>query len=63
VKETADVLGCSPKTIYRRIEDRALKASQSKPGAPHRIDRADLEAYIDAHSTAPSVHDIEPWNE
>lgn len=61
VQETADVLGCSTKTVYRRIEDKTLKATRSKPRAPFRIDRADLEAYVDAHSTAPSVHDIEPW--
>jgi excisionase family DNA binding protein len=63
VKQAAEVLQVSSKTIYRRIEDGTLKASQSMPGAPYRIDRGKLEAYVERQSTGRSVHDIDPWRD
>lgn len=63
VQQAAEVLQVSSKTIYRRIDEGTLKATQSKPGAPYRIDRGELEAYVERQSTARSVHDIDPWQD
>jgi excisionase family DNA binding protein len=61
VKEVAEELRSSTKTIYRLLDDGALPAVQFKPGSPYLIERAELETFIESSRTTPSVHDIEPW--
>jgi excisionase family DNA binding protein len=54
MREAADRMGVSVKTISRRIssgEIAACKYGESK-SSPVRIDEADLQAYIVAHKTA-----------
>lgn len=47
VSETAEILNCSEKTVYRRIKDGSLRAIRM--GGLWRIDPQDLQDFIRDH--------------
>jgi excisionase family DNA binding protein len=54
-EQVADLLQLNTETIYRLIRDRKLAAV--KIGRAYRITRADLETFLAAHSTMPTLRD------
>jgi excisionase family DNA binding protein len=54
IPEVADLLGCSPRTVHRRIADGALPAFRD--GQLVRVSERDLEDYIADRTAKVSVH-------
>ena len=54
-EQVADLLQLNTETIYRLIRDKKLAAV--KIGRAYRITRADLEAFLAANSTMPTLRD------
>lgn len=52
-EQVADYLQLDKETVYRLIRDRKLAATRI--GRAYRIPRADLDAFMLAHSTRPEV--------
>jgi excisionase family DNA binding protein len=53
LKQTAAVLGCSTRTLRRRIAEGALRASQVADRGGWVVQRDDLVAFLDARATLP----------
>jgi excisionase family DNA binding protein len=51
IRQAAERLNVSTKTIYRRIEDKSLPVVKLSP-KDYRIDERDLEAYIEKLKSA-----------
>ncbi len=54
-EQVADLLQLNTETVYRLIRDKKLAAV--KIGRAYRITRTDLEAFLAAHSTMPTLRD------
>jgi len=54
-EQVADLLQLSTETIYRLIRDQKLAAA--KIGRAYRITEADLETFLAANSTMPTLRD------
>lgn len=53
VTQAADVLGCSPRTLRRRIADGALPVFRD--GGLIRVREVDLERYVAANVSSPAL--------
>lgn len=55
VRETAEILKCSTRTVHRLMKAGRLGYSQEVPGGVIRISDTDIAAYYDASRIGPTV--------